>query len=79
MMCQLLTDMHYVSVVDMNLTRDKFTRHGLHMNSSGKERIAKTIEQNITTISTSGNPPISLKWEEIPVAAPTFEIKNELK
>jgi len=75
MMCQLLTDMHYVSVADMNLTRDKFTRHGLHMNSSGKERIAKTIEQTITTLSTSGNPPISLKWEEIPVAAPTFEIK----
>ena len=29
--------MHHVSVMDTDLTRDKFTRHGLHLNSSGKE------------------------------------------
>ena len=67
--------MHHASVVDMNLTRDKFTRHGLHMNSSGKARIAKTIGQNITILSASGNPPISLKLEEVTLATPTVETK----
>ena len=74
-LCKLLKDMHHVSVVDTNLTRDKFTHHGLHMNSSGKERIAKTIGQTITTLSISGNLPISLKLEEVPLATPTVETK----
>ena len=70
-----LKDMHHVSMVDTNLTRDKFTRHGYHLNSSAKERIAKIVGQTITTILTSGNRPISLKWEEIPLATPTVETK----
>jgi hypothetical protein len=45
------------------------------MNSSGKERIAKTIGQTITSLSTSGNPPISLKLEEFPLATPTVGTK----
>jgi hypothetical protein len=45
------------------------------MNFSGKERIAKVIGQTITTFSTSGNPPMSLKWEEVPLATPTVETK----
>jgi len=44
--------MHLVSVIDTNLTKDKITQHGFHMNSTGKERIAKTIRQTIT-LSTS--------------------------
>ena len=59
---KLLKDMHHTSVVDINLTRDKFARHGLQENPSGRERIAKIIGQTITTPSTSGIPPISLKW-----------------
>jgi hypothetical protein len=41
---KLLKDMQHVSVVDADLTRDNFTQHGLHRNSTGKELIAKTIE-----------------------------------
>jgi hypothetical protein len=67
--------MQHVSVVDTNLTTDKFTWHRLHTNSSGKEMIAKIIGQTITTLSTSGNPPISVKWEEVPLATPTTEAK----
>jgi hypothetical protein len=70
--------MQHVSVVDTNLTRDNFTRHGLHLNSSGKERIAKTIGQTITTLLTIGNPPVILNWKEVPLAAPTVETKTEL-
>jgi len=67
--------MHHARVVDVNLTRDKFTRHGLHMNSSGKERLAKIIGQAIMTLSTSGTPPISLKWEEVPMVTSSVETK----
>jgi hypothetical protein len=45
---KLLKDMHNVSVVDTDLTRDKFTQHELHLNSTGKELIAKTVGQTIT-------------------------------
>jgi len=72
---KLLKDMHHASVVDTNLTRDKFTWHGLHMNPSGKERIAKIIGQTITTPLTSGIHPISLKWEEVPLVTSTVETK----
>jgi len=65
-LCKLLKDMHHARVVDTNLTRDKFTWHRLHMNPSGRERIAKIIGQTITTPLTNGITPISLKWEEVP-------------
>jgi hypothetical protein len=55
-----LKDMHHVNIIDMNLTRNDFTQHGLHVNSSGKEKIAKKIGHNITNLLTSQNPPISL-------------------
>jgi len=58
--------MHHVSIIDTNLTRNEFTRHRLHMNSSGKEKIAKIIGHNITNLLTSQNPPINLKWKEVP-------------
>ena len=67
--------MHHVSVVDTDLTRHKFTWHGLHLNSYGNERIAKIVGQTITTILTSGNPPIVLKWEEIRLVTPSVETK----
>jgi len=57
---KMTKDIHHVSVVDTNLTRDDFTQHGLHLNSIGKERIAKTIEQSIRTLSLTGIPAISL-------------------
>jgi hypothetical protein len=49
------------------------------MNSSGKERAAKTIGQTITSLSTCENPPISLKLEEVPLAAPSVETKIGLE
>ena len=70
---KMTKDIHHVSVVDTNLTRDDFTRHGLHLNSIGKEMIAKTIEQSIGTLSLTGIPAISLYWKEVPLATPTAE------
>ena len=70
---KLLKDQHHAVVVDTNLSRDNFTRHGLHMKHSGRERIARIIGQIITTSSTSGIPPISLKWEEVPLPTSIVE------
>ena len=72
---KFLQDMQHVSITDINLTRNEFTLHGLLMNCSGKEKIAKIIEHNITNLLTSQNPPISLKWKEVPSATSTDENK----
>jgi hypothetical protein len=47
------------------------------MNSSGKEKIAKIIGQNITNLLTSQNSPISLKCKEVPLATSADETKVE--
>jgi hypothetical protein len=69
-----LKDMQHIHIVDVNQTRDEFTRHGLHLNYLGKERIAKTTEQSINNLSTTRNPAISLNWKEVPSAAITTTI-----
>jgi len=73
----LLKDTHHVSIIGTNLTRNEFTQHKLHMNSSGKEKIAKIIRYNITNLFTSQNLPIILKWKEVPSATSTDEMKME--
>jgi hypothetical protein len=72
---KLLKDMHHASVVDANLIRDKFIQHGLHMNPSGREGLAKIIGQSTITLSTSETPRISLNWEEVPLGTATVETK----
>jgi hypothetical protein len=47
------------------------------MNSSGKEKIPRITGHNITNLLTSQNPPISLKWKEVPSATYTDETKME--
>jgi len=74
---KLTKDMHHVSVTDTNLARNDFTRHGLHMNSAGKDKIAKIIRHKITNLLTSQIPPISLKWKKVPSATSTIEEKVE--
>ena len=45
--------MHQVSITDTNMTRNDFTPHGLHMKSSGKEKMAMIIAHKITNVLTS--------------------------
>jgi hypothetical protein len=75
---KILKDMHHVSVVDTDLTRDNYTQHGLHLNSSGNEWIAMIIGQTIVTILTMKKPAISLNWNEVPRTAPADELMTEL-
>ena len=43
-----MLDMYHVTIINTNCTREDFTRHGLHMNSAGKEKLVGTIGQVIT-------------------------------
>ena len=54
-----------VKVVDYDLTRDDFTHHGLHINASGKTKVAKAITQILTQPSEqSGIKPITMQWKD---------------
>ena len=44
---KVLKDMNHVTIIDANYTREDFTRHGLHLNSAGKEKLTGTIGQVI--------------------------------
>jgi hypothetical protein len=73
-----LKAMQHVNIVDVELSRDSFTQHGFHLNSSGKEWISKTIAQTITTFASMEKPIISLNWKEAHMAVPTVEPMTEL-
>lgn len=44
---KILKTMDNVKIFDINLNRNNFTQHGLHLNIFGKERMAETIVKNI--------------------------------
>ena len=73
----MLKDMYHESIRDTNLTRNEFTRHGLHMNSSGKENVAKIIVHNKINPLKKQYPPFSLKWKEVPKVISTDEAMIE--
>jgi lysophospholipase L1-like esterase len=56
-----------VKIVQTNLNRDDFTRHGLHLNLSGKEKVATLIGESIKQlIPRKKAPPIvSIRREEL--------------
>ncbi|PSN30236.1 hypothetical protein C0J52_26058 [Blattella germanica] len=53
---------HYAKVIDINLSRGHFTRHGLHMNRYGKQEIAKMIAEEINSISRDQEPVLPLGY-----------------
>ena len=55
----------YAKVLDSEAQREHFTRHGLHMNTMGKELMAQRITDQIRkTLSVRKTPPIVLKWRQ---------------
>jgi lysophospholipase L1-like esterase len=54
-----------VSVIDVNLSRSEFTRHGMHLNASGREKMAIILGQKVKSFLVKHKEaPIMLKWEE---------------
>ena len=68
----MLKDMYHVTIIDTNSTR-----HGLHMNSAGKEKLAGTIGHVITNFLARQTSSISLNWKEASTAMPTKEATVE--
>ena len=57
----------HTSVMNMNLTREGFTRRGLHLRNSGKDKLLACLTEKIKGQQckpTVGNP-ISLTWKEL--------------
>jgi hypothetical protein len=54
-----------VEIVDVDINREHFTQHGLHINTSGKEKIARKVSDDVRAIKTrKKGKTIILKWNE---------------
>jgi len=56
----------HVAVVEIDLNRNCFTQHGMHLNKSGKEWLSKLIATHIYRLVKSNNgdvPVIALNWK----------------
>jgi len=55
----------HVKIIDSELQRKYFTRHGMHMNLAGKELIAQTIMEHIKEHFTKRETStITLQWKQ---------------
>jgi hypothetical protein len=67
-MCHTQLDSSLLSITGSvtNLSRNDSTLHGLHLNISGKEKMAELIrgKQKKKTHGRKEETPITLKWEE---------------
>ena len=57
----------HADLVETNLNRRYFTKHGLHLNNVGKEGLAKVIASQINKIfkySSNDKPVIPLHWKD---------------
>jgi hypothetical protein len=55
----------YVRLLEVDQSRQFFTKHGLHLNGIGKELLSKQIVSLMYSILTAkAHPPIMLDWHE---------------
>ena len=57
----------HAKVIDSVSQRECYTRHGLHLNSIGKEQMAHRIIDQIKNLSTTNITPIPLPWKVLPL------------
>jgi len=57
----------YVNILESEVQREYFTRHGLHMNTVRKELMAQRITDHFrkTLLIRRKTPPIILKWRQV--------------
>jgi hypothetical protein len=65
-----------VNVVEMNLSRSDFTLHGLHVNASGKEKMAVFLGQNIKALKAKHDKSLVLQWVETQIDLNQGEAEN---
>jgi hypothetical protein len=60
---KIIKPLLHVVMVDLSLDKNEFTRHGMHLNSTGKESIASLIGQHLTDLLTKQeNNILPLPW-----------------
>jgi hypothetical protein len=68
-----------VELLEVDLQRKHFTRHGQHLNYRGKERVAlelaKTIDQILNKVKTT---PVQIKWKEDNLNYDNLEIQSKI-
>jgi len=52
---KIMKNKERVKILDHEITREGFTRHGQHLNSAGKSKMAQLIVQYLTKFSTNNN------------------------
>jgi len=61
---KFLNNKENVKILEQEKKREDFTQHGLHLNMSGKDKIAKLLAQNITQLCEDTKKiPIVAKWK----------------
>jgi len=50
---EMMETVDYVKIIQADLCRNDFTQHGLHLNISGKEKMAKLLRDNIQKLMSS--------------------------
>jgi hypothetical protein len=62
---KIMKTFNNVEIVDVDMNREHFTQHGLHMNTSDKEKIARNISDVVRAIGTRKKDKTTiLKWKE---------------
>jgi hypothetical protein len=55
----------HVNIINSELHRKYFTKHGMHMNTAGKEQTAQRLAEHISeTFSKKETSPITLQWKQ---------------
>jgi uncharacterized iron-regulated protein len=72
-----------VKILDYDITREGFTRHGQHLNSTGKSKLAQPITQYLTRLSINNNTDsVPMKWKTtsdlIPTGCEAMGLNNEI-
>jgi len=79
---KIMKNKEMVNILDCNIAREGFTRHGQHLNSPGKSKVALLIAQYLTTSKYSNIDPIPMKWETttpdfIPIGCEVMDLNND--
>ncbi|PSN31246.1 hypothetical protein C0J52_25617, partial [Blattella germanica] len=69
-----------ITMIDVNLERNGFTRHGLHMNNRGKEILSREIAEKLSGRWTTATiKPIIMKWKDKIVSSKEVDVSENLE
>jgi hypothetical protein len=68
-----------VKILELNLDRNHFTQHGLHLNSKGKKLVTQDLALVVQQFfKKKQTPTISVPWKDPPWPALTMKFKTQI-